>query len=365
MYSQKIGFCSYLGFMIVIIIISSSSLAAPFNPGFSCTDSGRYCSSPGGWRVMDGVRTYKDCWQYSYTKTCTISSRNDCGSYAHCYEVGIKNCILKDSYGNCVNQQKEFSCKRRSLDFIEQKKVTYVPTGDEAKKIVCRGIPCIDGNCVDKSYEMDSSMMSSVAQLYGASKLSGANDLRMQLFAGYSSQCSKKPAGYLNCCKTKGWGSELGASCNRDEKLLQEARSKNLCVYVGKTSSGRSPLHVTKHHFCCFGNMLNKVFQIEGRKQLGIGFGSGSSPDCRGLTLEEILRLDFERMDFSEFITEIKTGMRVPNIGDIDARVKGSLPNVKTYNGTIRDSDRPAEARDGGISINQARNLSDESDYAK
>lgn len=365
MYSQKLVATLYLIFVIAIFIFSKPVTAASYNPGFTCSDSGKYCSSPHSWRVMDGIKIYKDCWQYSYTKTCDIPSRNNCSSFGHCYEIGIKNCLLRDSYGNCVNQLKEFSCKRRTTDYLDKAKVKYTPTGDEMKRVVCRGIPCIDGNCVDKSYDMNGDMMSSVSQLYASSKLAGARDLRVQLFPGYHSQCSKKPAGYLNCCKTRGWGSDLGASCNVDERKLQEARHRNLCIYVGKTTSGTSPFHVNKHHFCCFGNMLNKVFQIEGRKQLGIRFGNGSNPDCRGLTLEEILRLDFGKMDFSEFIAEIKSKMNIPNVGDIDSRVRGSLPNIKSYDERIRDSDRPAIVRDGGINEGRAGLLADEGDYAK
>ena len=33
------------------------------------------------------------------------------------------------------------------------------------KGLVCEGVPCIDGNCLDKSYEMDADMVSSIAQL--------------------------------------------------------------------------------------------------------------------------------------------------------------------------------------------------------
>lgn len=364
MYSKLALRFTVLAFLNIVLSSNSLASSSRFISHYPCSDSAKVCVSS-GTRVVEGVRVHRDCWEWAYKKNCTIPSKNDCSSYGHCYEIGIKSCLLRDSYGNCVNQLKEFSCKRKTIDYIDKTKVKYTPTGDEVKRVVCRGIPCIDGNCVDKSYDMNGDMMSSVSQLYASSKLAGARDLRVQLFPGYHSQCSKKPAGYLNCCKTRGWGSDLGASCNVDERKLQEARHRNLCIYVGKTTSGTSPFHVNKHHFCCFGNMLNKVFQIEGRKQLGIRFGNGSNPDCRGLTLEEILRLDFGEMDFSEFIAEIKSKMNIPNVGDIDSRVRGSLPNIKSYDERIRDSDRPAIVRDGGINEGRAGLLADEGDYAK
>jgi conjugal transfer mating pair stabilization protein TraN len=188
--------------------------------------------------------------------------------------------------------------------------------------------------------------------------------MNFQLFEGFDQHCTKKPAGYMSCCKVKGWGSHLGASCNADEVKLQNLRERNLCVYVGKSTSGISPVHTNKHHFCCFGNMLNKVIQVEGRKQLAMDFGQGGFPNCRGLTLEEIMRLDFERIDFSEFILEVKKKMKVPNVGDVQMRAKSSV-------GAIPDkSERPTDenvhtVKRAGMSDKLQGELSDEGRYAK
>jgi len=365
MYSQKLIFTLNLIFVITISSFCSIATAASFNPGFSCSDSEKYCSSSGGWRVIDGVRIHKDCWQYSYSKTCIIPSKNDCSTLSYCYEIGLKECLLRDRYGNCVNQKKEFSCKRRTTDYLDKAKVKYTPTGEEASKIVCRGIPCMDGNCVDKSYEMDWDMMKSVSQLYAVSKTAGARDMGFKLFEGFFQSCVKKPADYLNCCKVKGWGNELGASCSVDERKLQDLREKNLCVYVGKTTSGNKPFHVNKHKFCCFSNMLNKVFQVEARKQLGMSFGSGEHPDCRGLTLSEITRLDFERLDLSEFVLDMKNKMKVPNVGDIGARVTGSIPNIKKVDKEKPNLELNPDSKISGLNTLQIRKLQDEGEYAE
>ena len=115
-----------------------------------------------------------------------------------------------------------------------------------------------------------------------------------------------------------------------------EARRKKLCVYVGKQNKGKLKT-VVKHKFCCFGNMLDKVVQVEGRKQLGINFGTGANPNCRGLTLEEIQRIDFDKLDFTEFIEDFKSKFfgkyKEPSIGDLKSRVESSKPNLKEYDG--------------------------------
>ena len=93
--------------------------------------------------------------------------------------------------------------------------------------------------------------------------------------------------------------------------------------------------------------MLEKVVQVEGRKQLGLNFGSGDKPNCRGLTLEEISGydkdgnkvgegLDFSKMDFSEFIDELRDKFsgeyKEPNPEDIKCRIEDNL-NIQKYDG--------------------------------
>jgi hypothetical protein len=204
--------------------------------------------------------------------------------------------------------------------------------------LVCKGIPCIDGNCVDKSYMTNGEMMDSVSKLYATSKMQPDKDGNFNLFQGTSQHCSKKATGYSNCCQveSKGWGGNIGAGCNSDEKHLMEQRAKNLCVYVGKQNKGRLNV-VVKHNFCCFPTMLDKVIQVEGRKQLGLNFGSGGNANCRGLTLEEIQRLDFSQMDFTEFIEDFKLKFagryKSPKPGELGGIASSSQTKLRKYDG--------------------------------
>ena len=320
------------------MLLMQNSLASGtrFSSKYPCTDNGRTCTSS-GVRMVDGFQVHKDCWQYSYSKTCNYPSKNNCSQYSHCYAVADLPCLLRDNYGNCVNLHKEFSCKSWQPVTIDQEMVRTGLVEKEGKEqLVCKGVPCIDGNCVDKSYMTDGDMMDSVSKLYAVSQMKGVMDLNFKLFAGFAQNCSKKAVSYSNCCSTslKGWGKNLGAKCKKDEQDLIDKRQKNLCVYVGKENKQTMGITtIVKHHYCCFGGMLNKVIQVQGRKQLGINFGNGGNPNCRGLTLSEIMQLDFDKMDFSEFFADILKRMKIPKIGDISARVNASLPNVRKYDG--------------------------------
>jgi len=346
---------TYLKLAILFVILAltflgtSSALASGlrFVSQYPCNNSTKSCVSS-GVRTIDGFQVSRDCWEYSYQKTCNYPSKNDCGRYSHCYSVNIVDCLLRDSIGNCVNQKEEFSCKRWVPAEVENQKVrTGLTEKDGQEGIVCKGIPCIDGNCVDKSYETNGEMMDSISKLYMVSQMKDAGNVNMQIFTGFGQHCSKKATSYTNCCSVsqKGWGSNFGAHCNSNEKQLIEQRKKNLCVYVGKENKGIMKT-VVKHHYCCFGNLLQKVIQVEGRKQLyakGLmsavdrNFGSGGRTNCRGLTLTELQNLDFDKMDLTEFIEDFKAKFvgryKAPSIGDMEARVKGtSTSNIRKGN---------------------------------
>lgn len=330
--------------LIMAIIEASHAYAGSrFESNYSCRDSVRRCASS-GMRTVEGFEVHRDCWECSYVKTCDYPSKNDCRLYEHCYAVADRDCLLKDSLGNCVNLLREFSCKSWIPQVRENQEARMdlvAKEGEEA--VICSGVPCIDGNCVDKSYLTNGEMMDSISKLTAASNMKPDKDYNFNLFPGYGSHCSKKVAGYSNCCPEtmKGWGMQIGAKCSKDEISLIKARSKNLCVYVGKENKGVMDV-VTKHHYCCFGNMLEKVVQQGAREKLGMNFGHGGHTNCRGLTLEEIKKIDWSRIDFSEFINELMvkfTGTyKRPDPKEIAFSIKNHM-NICKYDGDESNPD--------------------------
>lgn len=315
---------------IVTIAVADSRFASKY----PCSDTGKYCASS-GTRTVEGLQVTRDCWEWAYTKTCNVPSKNDCAKHSRCYSLGQRDCLLRDILGNCINIQKEFSCKRWTPTSIESNTVRYGTEDKEGVEgLVCEGIPCIDGNCVDKSYEMDADMVSSVAQL-GALSQGKNTEAGFKIFEGMAKSCSKKPVGYQNCCKIfpKGWGKKLGAKCSKDEEILADKRQENLCVYVGKSSKKTAGVTtLIKHHYCCFSNILEKTVQVQARKQLGLSFGHGGNPNCRGLILDELSKVDFSKMDFTEVAAFMQKKIVMPDISDVKGRINDSLQNSNKFN---------------------------------
>ena len=61
--------------------------------------------------------------------------------------------------------------------------------------------------------------------------------------------------------------------------------------------------------WCCFPSKLGRIINEQGRPQIGKSWGSASSPDCSGFTLEQLKQLKFDEMDLSEFLSSVKANV--------------------------------------------------------
>ena len=118
-------------------------------------------------------------------------------------------------------------------------------------------------------------------------------------------------------------------SCDQAEQLLAMHRDANLCVAVGSFCSARVPIIRTcieqTQSYCCFNSRLARLINEQGRGQIGKSWGSGRHPDCSGFTPAEFERLDFSRIDLSEFIAEVTASVRVPTASSIGQNVRGTV----------------------------------------
>jgi conjugal transfer mating pair stabilization protein TraN len=139
----------------------------------------------------------------------------------------------------------------------------------------------------------------------------------IHIFDGAERGCTKEPFGAKNCCRMQGW---VSTNCNPEETELKGMRELGKCVRVGQKCLQRFPFGGcmrSREMYCCYDSKFTRVVQEQGRKQLGKGFGTADCPDCRGFTPEELSRINFETMDFSEVTAEIMQKFQPPKI---DAR---------------------------------------------
>lgn len=272
--------------------------------------TGSQCVEPGGYRtvVVEG-KTYsihQDCWKWQDTYLTQTETEGTCGEYIRDKACTVTRSQCVDTVdGFCVSQQVTYSCERKK----------------KGNGRICGGeFFCTDGSCVQGqtgTSNMFGQAVSALAAVAAAGKdVAELNGENVRAFTGEAKSCKKMAVGFNNCCKDSGWGQDVGlSSCSSDEKALGKAKEKKLTIYVGEYCS-KKVLGVClekKRGYCQFDSKLARIVQEQGRRdQLGVGFGSGNSPDCRGITVDELQRLKFSEMNFSDFYSDLDAGSEIP-----------------------------------------------------
>lgn len=272
--------------------------------------TGSTCVEPEETRtVVVGGETYsinQACWKYQDTYLTQTETEGTCGEYISDSACSVIRSECADTVdGFCVSQQVTYSCERTTT----------------ANGKICGGeFFCTDGSCAQAqtgTSNMFGQAVSALAAVAAAGEdVAELNGENVRAFTGEAKSCKKFAAGFNNCCKDSGWGQDVGlSSCSSDEKALGKAKEKKLTVYVGEYCS-KKVLGVClekKRGYCQFDSKLARIVQEQGRRdQLGVGFGSGSSPDCRGITVDELQALDFGIIDFSDFYSDLDAGSDIP-----------------------------------------------------
>lgn len=280
------------------------------------------CTQPAETRTFERegqtFKIHQDCWEHSYHYIASESSDNECRKYednANC-TVSERECILQEN-GACTRHRVKYQCQTTT------KTDGYV-CGDK--------FFCSDGSCSDLEGSVNTDFghaVSQLATLAQAGKDVGLDAEHLRAFSGKPMFCRKSGFGFSDCCKDSGWGHKAGlAKCNSEENALGQAKEKKLVVYVG-TFCSRKVAKVCvqrKAGYCVFDNKLARIIQYQGRSgQLGIGFGGASSPDCRGITVDELQKIDFNAMDYSDFYDELNERTNLPDREQLMEHMKNSI----------------------------------------
>lgn len=336
------------------------------NQALACVEVAKRCVEGAEERVIDGQKVYKDCWRYEVIKECLgerlidrcgnleddenckkVSSNctkwqgEECKEYTdsyHCKErieqstCGDyeKKCVLKSEEcvssapdGTCLHKEKRYSC-------LDLSKVKQVALDCKVAKY------CIGDKCESSTYESDKDFAKAVSALSVLTSIrkdfideeckEGAKNCKV--FRGAAHHCRINPLGSRNCCKDKGWATDAKLmGCNESEKMLGKKKESKLCHYVDRYCSKRilGKCIEWKRGHCCFGSKLARIIHVEGRRQLGIAWGTGKNPNCRPLTIEELQRVNFDRMDLREIYDSSTSSLNLSKQNSIVEKAAGSV----------------------------------------
>jgi len=129
---------------------------------------------------------------------------------------------------------------------------------------------------------------------------------------------------------------QLIFACTEDETKLNMLKDQRLCTNPGEIGTYCSASTIfgciaRKEAYCCFSSPFARIFQQQARPQLGMTFGDPKAPTCQGLTVNQIASLDFDKIDFSEWLNMMKGSGLLPLTGD-QANTMYSQGEVTTSN---------------------------------
>ena len=176
---------------------------------------------------------------------------------------------------------------------------------------------CVGADCETVRPEASQGFVDAATKLNMVMELGGDEFDRaaLRFFRGERRACKIRFGGLANCCTNSGLLVGLG-NCSRAERELARERHDGNTRYLGEFCARRIlGICITRERrWCVFGSKLGRIFQEQGRAQLGIGWGS-----CRGLTVAEIEGIDFDALDLTEFTEDLLDGGKDPSVSLPDA----------------------------------------------
>ena len=157
-----------------------------------------------------------------------------------------------------------------------------------------------------------------------------------KVFSGHDKRCTPTALATLftNCCNLSGW---FKSWCSNEERELKKRRIGGTCSEVGDYCAKRifGICIKKKKTYCCFNSKLGRIINEQGRPQIGKSFGSAKNPDCEGFTPEEMSKLDFSRLDLSEYVNDMQSEID-PGSGQLKA-VEGMQNWFNNQNGNSQN----------------------------
>lgn len=185
----------------------------------------------------------------------------------------------------------------------------------------CSPFPCFGENNLE-------SADTTVGELDSANKgfnTDGSCSYQIRLFNGKDMRCRSWDAlfGLIGggCCQRdngSGLGALFGGQCKEDERLLAKYRkeSADRSHYVGEYCSkylklGFAKICIQKKKtYCVFNSKLARIIHEQGRPQINIAWGGAKAPNCKGFTPEEFQKIDFSKLDLSEFYGDLESKIK-------------------------------------------------------
>lgn len=128
--------------------------------------------------------------------------------------------------------------------------------------------------------------------------------------------------------------------CEEREFELGAKKQTKLCTFVGSYCADDSAFGCIEKReaYCCFNSPLGRIMQEQARPQLGRDFGEAENPECSGLEVSDLAKIDWSKIDISEWVGIMNLTGVYPTIGNMNLDKLTGQNSRMNYSGTRLDS---------------------------
>lgn len=145
-------------------------------------------------------------------------------------------------------------------------------------------------------------------------------------------------------------------ACEKEEFELNAQKQLKNCHQVGSYCNSKvlGVCIEKRESYCCFNSPLSRIIQEQARPQLGLSWGTPKEPDCRGITTDEIQRIDWSQINLDEWLGLLAQTGHLPSESSVNIdNLTGAGSNFNV--GTRMNTTQRAQERVGGIDVDKAR----------
>ncbi len=107
--------------------------------------------------------------------------------------------------------------------------------------------------------------------------------------------------------------------CEKDEFALGAKRELKTCHAVGSYCATQvvGQCIEKREAYCCFSSPLSRILQEQIRPQLGRGWGDAEDPDCEGIAVGDLEKVDWNRVNLDEWLGILAATGHLPTTRDL------------------------------------------------
>lgn len=145
--------------------------------------------------------------------------------------------------------------------------------------------------------------------------------------------------------------------CEEDELSLNVKRALKSCRYIGSYCKTKALGQCVEKReaYCCFSSPLSRIIQEQIRPQLGQSFGTAKNPQCAGILLEDVNKIDWSKIDLDEWVGIMQQNGKLPSPDSINLDSVTGSGSIFNTTGDRANAEQRTMDRFDGIDVDKKR----------